>query len=44
VVLHELAHFLHQKHDRNFYDFLSLLMPDWKKRRKLLKQERIAEN
>jgi len=37
VVLHELAHFLHQKHDLNFYDFLSLLMPDWKKRRKILK-------
>ncbi len=39
VVLHELAHFIHQKHDRAFYAFLSLLMPDWKSRRKSLRGE-----
>ncbi len=36
VVLHELAHFIHQKHDHAFYDFLSGAMPDWKVRKKLL--------
>lgn len=37
VVLHELAHFLYRKHDKQFYNFLSELMPDWKERRKTLK-------
>jgi predicted metal-dependent hydrolase len=37
VVLHELAHFRHHKHDSSFYGFLSSLMPDWKERRELLK-------
>jgi predicted metal-dependent hydrolase len=37
VVLHELAHFLHHKHDVNFYNFLSAVMPDWKERRVTLK-------
>ncbi|MFO7952551.1 MAG: SprT family zinc-dependent metalloprotease [Bacillota bacterium] len=36
VVLHELAHFLHKKHDHNFYNFLTSVMPDWRKRKKLL--------
>lgn len=37
VVLHELAHFRHCKHDKMFYNFISELMPDWKERRKVLK-------
>lgn len=37
VVLHELAHFLHHKHDASFYNFLSEIMPDWKERRVILK-------
>ena len=37
VVLHELAHFRHRKHDKMFYSFISELMPDWKERRKVLK-------
>ncbi len=37
VVLHELAHFKHRKHDYEFYNFLTEIMPDWKERRKLLK-------
>jgi predicted metal-dependent hydrolase len=37
VVLHELAHFLHHKHDVSFYNFLSVVMPDWKERRVILK-------
>ncbi len=37
VVLHELAHFRHKKHDRGFYNFLSSIMPGWEQRRKILK-------
>ncbi len=37
VVLHELAHFRHKKHDKSFYNFLSEVMPDWKARKKALK-------
>jgi len=36
VVLHELAHFLHKKHDHKFNSFLTSVMPDWQKRKKLL--------
>jgi len=37
VVLHELTHFVFRKHDRQFYAFLALIMPDWKKRRNILR-------
>ncbi|MCC2644638.1 MAG: hypothetical protein K0R94_416 [Burkholderiales bacterium] len=36
VVLHELAHLTHYNHDSNFYNYMSLYMPDWKSRKKLL--------
>lgn len=36
VVLHELIHFLYPNHSRQFYDFLSNYMPDWKDRKKIL--------
>jgi predicted metal-dependent hydrolase len=36
VVLHELSHFLYPSHSREFYDFLTLYMPDWKERKKIL--------
>lgn len=36
VVMHEFCHFIHPNHSRHFYDFLSMLMPDWKVRKKLL--------
>lgn len=36
VVMHEFCHFIHPNHSRHFYDFLSMLMPDWKERKKLL--------
>lgn len=39
VVLHELAHFIHPNHSKNFYDFLSIYMPDWKERKKVLNTE-----
>lgn len=36
VVLHELIHFDFKNHDTNFYTFLTSLMPDWEKRKKIL--------
>lgn len=41
VVLHELVHFLHHDHGQGFYADMDRLMPDWKQRRKALKQYRI---
>lgn len=39
VVLHELIHFIYKNHDRQFYSFLSALMPDWKLRKSILDEE-----
>lgn len=39
VVLHELIHFLVAGHNKEFYNYLFLLMPDWKKRKKELKEQ-----
>jgi len=39
VVLHELAHFLYPKHDKDFYEFLAIHMPDWKERKRILDHE-----
>lgn len=39
VVLHELVHFLYPNHSKQFYDFLSIQMPDWKERKKVLDLE-----
>lgn len=39
VVLHELVHFLYPNHSRQFYDFLSIHMPDWKERKRTLDLE-----
>jgi predicted metal-dependent hydrolase len=36
VALHELAHLVHPNHDRAFYDFLDLHMPDWRERKERL--------
>ena len=36
VVVHELSHFKHPNHSKNFYNFVSIFMPDWKDRRKRL--------
>ena len=36
VVLHELVHFLYPNHSKQFYDFLSIYMPDWKDRKRIL--------
>lgn len=43
VVLHELIHFKYRNHDDNFYDFMTSLMPDWKKRKEILDEEVVRE-
>lgn len=42
VVLHELAHFLYPQHNRDFYAFLTLHMPNWKERKKTLNQASLS--
>lgn len=39
VVLHELTHFLYPKHNKDFYEFLTVHMPDWKERKRILDYE-----
>ncbi|MCD8049902.1 MAG: M48 family metallopeptidase [Clostridia bacterium] len=36
VVMHEFCHFIHPNHSKQFYSFLTMLMPDWKERKTLL--------
>lgn len=36
VVMHEYCHFIHPNHSKHFYDFLAMLMPDWRERKKIL--------
>ena len=36
VVMHELCHMVHPNHSRQFYAFLTMLMPDWKERKQYL--------
>lgn len=36
VILHEVTHLIHRNHDNNFYQFLSLHMPDWQIRKQKL--------
>lgn len=41
VVMHELCHLKHRNHTRQFYNFMSLNMPDWKKRKTRLERVEI---
>lgn len=41
VALHELVHFLHPNHGPRFHDLMDRLMPDWKRRRAVLRQYRL---
>ena len=43
VVLHELIHFKFEHHNKEFYTLLSVLMPDWKKRKQILDFDVIRE-
>ncbi|MCD7822451.1 MAG: M48 family metallopeptidase [Oscillospiraceae bacterium] len=36
VVMHEYCHFIHPNHSKQFYSFLTMLMPDWKERKLVL--------
>ena len=36
VVFHELVHLLYPDHSKKFYDYLTLYMPDWQKRKEIL--------
>lgn len=38
VVVHELAHIRHKNHSKAFYACVEEVLPDWKKRRNLLKE------
>lgn len=40
VLMHELCHLKHYSHDKKYYDFLELLMPDWEKRKLRLENYR----
>ncbi len=39
VILHEIAHFLYPFHNKAFYNFVSIHMPDWQERKKKLNLE-----
>jgi len=39
--MHELIHMLYNKHDANFYNFLTIHMPDWKERKNRLDLETV---
>lgn len=36
VVMHEMSHFIYANHSRQFYEFLTMMMPDWKERKEVL--------
>lgn len=38
VVLHELAHCIYPNHSRQFWDFVTMMMPDWKERKRELEE------
>lgn len=38
VIFHELAHFIHPNHSKEFYNYLSIYMPDWQKRKEKLEK------
>ena len=38
VVFHELTHLIHTDHNKQFYNYMSVHMPDWKKRKELLEK------
>lgn len=42
VVLHELAHFKYMNHSKEFYNFITIFMPDWKERKKILDEKYIG--
>lgn len=41
VITHELCHLKYYNHDKNFYNFLSSVLPDWQKRKEQLEKSEI---
>lgn len=39
VVLHELSHFKYHNHSKGFYNFVTVFMPDWNIRKRILDEE-----
>ena len=39
VILHEMAHFLYPNHNKDFYDFITIHLPDWLESKKRLDYE-----
>ncbi len=38
VIMHELCHLIHPNHSKQYYAFLTSMMPDWKERKALLEK------
>lgn len=38
VILHELVHFIHPNHSRQFWNFVAMMMPDWRERKEELEK------
>lgn len=43
VIMHELCHFVHPNHSKQFYMFMTMFMPDWRERKKILENECLSE-
>ncbi len=39
VILHELVHLIHSNHQKEFYDFLTVCMPNWKSIKKIMDEK-----
>lgn len=39
VIVHEFAHFIHPNHSRQFWDVVTMIMPDWKERKAELRKQ-----
>lgn len=43
VLVHELVHFLESSHNHRFKGFMDQFLPDWRARKRLLQESRLAE-
>ena len=43
VILHELIHFKYRDHGKDFYRLLSIIMPDWKDKKRVLDEDIVGE-
>jgi len=41
VIMHEMCHFIHPNHSKEFYNYLTMLMPDWQERKKALEKNAV---